>query len=294
MPTTVAEQGPPVHDPVRSVPEISSGSSQRYSLGQTLRSRYHAFWYDLGKRLAWSRGIYRERPAEQLHHLSGIQQQRMASLRRQFRVRFEQRAERLTALKQYDYLDILAQAWSAWKLPHSTGVVVQDIGSSNFWYAAVLHAFFRPREMVGIEVEGRRMYINGYSRLDYAHGYIQDLPNTQFIVGDYAGYDHPADVVTAWYPFVTPDPVLAWRMPLSVLAPHTLFSRVARNLIPHGLFVMVNQGQDEAAIAAAWCEKVGLVRYGSCEVRTLLRSRRPAVVSCWTSSHLSQAYPYQN
>ena len=153
---------------------------------------------------------------------------------------------------------------------------------------------FSHRNWSALKSKGHRIYTNGYSRLDYAHGYIQDLPNTQFIVGDYAGYDHPADVVTAWYPFVTPDPVLAWRMPLSVLAPHALFSRVARNLTPHGLFVMVNQGRDEAAIAAAWCEKVGLVRYGSCEVRTLLRSRRPAVVSCWTSAHASHASPYQN
>lgn len=145
MPITVVEQGPPVHDHARSVPETPLGFPRRYSFGQTLRSRYHAFWYHLGKRLAWSRGIYRERPAERLQHLSGIQQERMASLRRRFRVRFEQRVEQLTALKQYDYLDILAQAWSAWKLPHPTGGVVQDIGSSNFWYAPRYTPFFVPR-----------------------------------------------------------------------------------------------------------------------------------------------------
>ena len=131
-------------------------------------------------------------------------------------------------------------------------------------------------------------------RFAWSRGIYRDLPNAQFIVGDYAGYDHSADIVTAWYPFATPNPVLAWRMPLSVLTPYALFSRVAHNLTPHGLFVMVNQGRDEAAIAATWCEKVGLLRYGSCEVRTLLCSRRPAVVSCWTSSHLSHVRPYQN
>ena len=285
MPVTVAEHSPPVHDRIRSLPEIPSASPQRYSLGQTLRSRYHAFWYHLGKQLAWSRGIYRERPAEELHYLSGIQRERMASLRRHFRVRFEQRVEQATALKQYDYLDILDQAWSAWKLPHPTGGVIQDIGSSNFWYAAVLHTFFHPREMVGIEVEGHRMYINGYSRLDYAKGYIEDLPNTTFFVGDYAYYHRPADIVTAWYPFVTPGSVLAWRLPLSILVPEALFSRVAHNLLPHGLFIMVNQGREEAAIAAAWCEKVGLAQYGSCELKATLRSRLPAVASCWIRSH---------
>ena len=275
-------------------PEITLDTLPRCSFQQRVRSHYYAFWYRLGQRFAWSRGVYRERSAGRLQGLTGIQQDRIASLTRQFRVQFERRAEQITALKQYDYLDILQQTWSALRLPHSVGGIVHDLGSSNFWYAPVLEAFLRPTELLGIEVEGHRIYTNGYSRLDYAHGYIRDLPNAQFIVGDYAGYDHPANIVTAWYPFVTRNPVLAWRMPLSVLMPHTLFSRVARNLTPHGLFIMVNQGRDEAAIAAAWCEKVGLVRYGSCEVRTLLRSRRPAVVSCWTSAQASQMSPYQN
>lgn len=285
MPIPLTEPHPPAPEHVPSLPDITSASPPKYSFGQTLRSRYHAFWYHLGKRLAWSRGIYRERPAEQLQHLSGIQQERIASLRGHFRVRFEQRVEQATALKQYDYLDILDQAWSAWKLPYSTGGVVQDIGSSNFWYAAVLQTFFQPAEMVGIEVEGHRMYSNGYSRLDYAHGYIECLPNSTFFVGDYAGYHRPADVVTAWYPFVTPGPVLAWRMPLSVLNPAALFSRVAHNLPPHGLFIMINQSREEAALAAAWCEKVGLMRRGSCEIRATLRSRLPAVASYWKRSH---------
>ncbi|MEK6785008.1 MAG: hypothetical protein AABY61_05970 [Nitrospirota bacterium] len=294
MPISVVEQNVGVQDHAPSILLNSHDTPPSYSIRQLLASRYHAFWYHLGERFAWSRGAYRERPVRRLSQLSGIQQARIASLQRRFRVGFERQAEQSTALKQYDYLEVLERTWSALGLPYSVGGAVQDMGSSNFWYAAALHAFFQPSELVGVEVEGHRIYTNGYSRLDYAHGYIQNLPNTQFIVGDYAGYDHPADVVTAWYPFVTPGPVLAWRMPLSVLTPHALFSRVARNLTPHGLFVMVNQGRDEAAIAAAWCEKVGLVRYGSYEVRTLLRSRRPAVVSCWTSAHASHTSPYQN
>lgn len=284
MPTAAPRRERFVDDRRSELPETRVDSALRYSLRQRFLSSYHACWYYLGARLSWSRGTYRERPAQHLRNLSGIQQERMASLRRRFRIRFEHRVEQVTALKQYDYLDILDQAWSAWKLPQIRGGIVQDIGSSNFWYADVLYAFFRPMEMVGIEVEGYRLYSNGYSRLDYAHGYIQDLPNTQFFIGDYACYSRPADVVTAWYPFVTPGPVLSWRMPLSVLDPEALFSRVAQNLLPHGLFVMVNQGREEAGIAAAWCKKVGLVRYGSCELNATLRPRLPAVVSCWMHS----------
>ncbi len=252
-----------------------------YSIRQRLVSRYHAFWYRLTQRLAWSRGTYSERSSEQLDELSGVVRERIERLQQQFDVRFEESARQPTALKQYDYLDILEQAWSGMRLPRSRGGVVQDIGSSNFWYAPVLHRFFRPAELLGIEVEGYRIYLNGYSRLDYARGYIRHLSNTQFIVGDYAFYERPADVVTAWYPFVTPDPVLAWRLPLSVFAPHAIFSRIARNLQPHGRFVMINQGRNEAAIAASMCKKVGLARQGSCEITTPLRPRRPPVLSVW-------------
>jgi len=252
------------------------------SLQQRVRSHYHAFWYHLGERLAWSRGLYRERPAQELHDLSGVQYERITSLQRRFHVRFEQRATRTTALRQYDYLDLLDQGWSALRLPNSTGGTVQDIGSSNFWYAPVLHTFFHPTKLIGVEVEGHRMYINGYSRCDYARGYIQDLPNTDFHIQDYRCYNSSANIITAWYPFVTTTPVLAWRLPLSLFAPQVLFSQVVHNLQPHGLFLMVNQGRDEAIIAASWCNKVGMVQWGSCELRSSLRPRLPApVFSCW-------------
>ena len=254
----------------------------RCSFQQRVRSRYHAFWYHLGERLAWSRGLYEERPAQELQDLSGVQYERIASLQRRFRVRFEQHATQGTALRQYEYLDLLDQGWSALKLPHSTGGTVQDIGSSNFWYAPVLHTFFRPTKLIGVEVEGHRMYVNGYSRHDYAQGYIKGLPNTEFHIQDYRRYRSPASIITAWYPFVTPDPVLAWRLPLSLFAPDVLFSQVAANLHPHGLFLMVNQGRDEAIAAASWCSQAGLVQYGSCKLRSNIRPRLPSpVLSCW-------------
>ena len=277
----VIEQPGGVQDPARSLSTISPESAAPYSIRQQLTSHYHAFWLRLGQGLAWSRGIYHERSSGQLDQLSGVVRERIERLQQCFGVRFEESARQPTALKQYDYLDILEQAWSEMRLPHSRGGVVQDIGSSNFWYAPVLHTFFRPAELLGIEVEGHRIYLNGYSRHDYAQGYIHALPNTQFIVGDYACYERPADIVTAWYPFVTPDPVLAWRLPLSLFTPHALFSRIARNLQPHGRFVMINQGRNEATIAASFCRTVGLVRQGSCEVTSPLRPRRPPVLSVW-------------
>ena len=34
----------------------------------------------------------------------------------------------------------------------------------------------------------------------------------------------PADLITAWFPFLTPAAILAWRLPLSLLAPERLFA----------------------------------------------------------------------
>jgi hypothetical protein len=284
MPTTLIEPDVAVRDQAPALSAHGVDTRPGYTLRQLLRSRYHAFWYRLGERLAWSRGTYRERSPGQLDQLNGIARERIEQLQQRFDIRFEEQARQVTALKQYDYLDILEQAWSALRLPRSRAGVVQDIGSSNFWYAPVLHTFFRPAELLGIEVEGHRIYINGYSRVDYAQGYIQHLPNTQFIVQDYVGYERPADIVTAWYPFVTPDLVLAWRMPLSMLAPHALFAQVARNLQLHGRFVMINQGRDEATIAASVCKEIGLIRQGSCEIKTPVRPRLPPVLSVWGHS----------
>ena len=159
---------------------------------------------------------------------------------------------------------------------------MHDVGASNFWCARVLHAFFSPAPLTGVEVEGYHIYSNGYSRWDYAQGYVADLPRTSFKVCDYRQYTDSAETIIAWFPFVSAAPVLAWCTPLRVLSPHTLFRRVAENLSPGGLFVMVNQGREEAMIAFDRCRRAGLRFENSFEVRSTVRPRRiPPVVSWW-------------
>jgi hypothetical protein len=112
--------------------------------------------------------------------------------------------------------------------------------------------------MVGVEIEGHRMFRNGHSRVDYAAGYVGQLPNTEFVVADYLGYLGRADVITAWFPFLTSTSILAWRLPLSLLAPDRFFAQVRNNLNPQGLFVMVNHGPSEAELAHQRCRAAGL------------------------------------
>jgi hypothetical protein len=94
----------------------------------------------------------------------------------------------------------------------------------------------------------------------------------------------PADVITAWFPFVSPAAILAWRLPLSLLAPDQLLQRVYHNLRAGGLFVMVNHGTAEAYSAEQLCIATGLRRLFRFDEPGPLSSHRasPAVLSCWT------------
>jgi hypothetical protein len=163
------------------------------------------------------------------------------------------------------------------------GGVLCDIGCASFWYAAALHGFFRPDRMVGVEVEGHRLFRDGHTRIDYAAGYLSTVPNARFVVADYATYEEPADLITAWFPFLTPAAILAWRLPLSLLAPPQLFRQVKRNLTAHGLFVMVNHGRTEAALADGLCAAVGLRRCSQWQDPGPLSRHRsePPVLTCW-------------
>jgi SAM-dependent methyltransferase len=188
-----------------------------------------------------------------------------------------------TSANNYEYLDILDRAWVKSGLQRPEGGMVCDVGCASFWYAAALNAFFGPRELVGVEVEGYRLFRNGHSRIDYAAGYVEQIPGARFLVADYVECELPADVITAWFPFISPAALLAWRLPLSMLAPERLFANVYRNLRPSGMFVMVNHGATEAAIAQKLCGAAGLTRiFSFAEPGVLSRQRTtPAILSCW-------------
>jgi hypothetical protein len=251
---------------------------------QRLRSLRHRFWYGVSARIRWSRGAFRETPARGLPDAPAEQAQRIAALRNGYQVQFELRMNAATSRNNYEYLDILDRAWAQSSLVRPCGGTVCDIGSASFWYAATLQAFFRPEELIGVEVEGHRLFRDGHTRIDYASGYVTELKNARFLVADYVTCELPADVITAWFPFVTPAAILAWRLPLSLLTPARLFGRIYANLHPGGLLVMVNHGPEEAAIAHRLCDAARLRLVHRSAGPGLLSGHRarPAVLSCWT------------
>ncbi|MDT3776086.1 hypothetical protein PJI16_00735 [Nitrospira sp. MA-1] len=261
---------------------INSQRSNGISLADRLRSGYHRFWYEASQAMRWSWGPFRESSKGPLTNLTQTQQQRTDELARSYRSRFENSFPPETALLNYSYLDILDRAKHAlgWRVP--TNQRVCDLGSANFAYAAALHTFFHPNRLAGVEVDGHRLYCNGRSRIDYARGHIQDLPQTEYVIADYRRFTSQAEIITAWYPFVTPKPLLAWRLPLSLFHPAAVFAQVANNLVIGGTFIMVNHSAAEAEVARGIAEDVGLVCDGHYLHKAHLRPRiADPVLTIW-------------
>ncbi len=255
------------------------------TLTDRLRSGYHRFWYEASQALRWSRDTYRETSLGNRLNLTPTQHVRIEELTSIYATQFELRCPPETSLINYGYLDLLDRACHTLNWHISENQDMCDVGSANFAYAAALQSFFHPAHLVGIEVEGHRLYCNGRSRTDYARGHIQDLPNTHYVVSDYRQYKRAAHIITAWFPFVTPQPLLAWRLPLSLFDPTAMFAQIANNLIIGGTFVMINHNPAEALVARDIVEATGLVCRGQYVHLSPLRPRtQPAVLTLWQHS----------
>lgn len=255
-----------------------------YSSLQRLRSLRHSFWYAVSERIRWSRGAFEETPARELCIVEREQSQRIAALRDRYQVQFEMRMSAATSINNYEYLDLLDRGWTESGMARPAGGELCDVGCASFWYAAALQAFFGPARMTGVEVEGHRLFRDGHSRTDYASGYLLRLPNTRFVVADYTAYREPADLITSWFPFLTPGAILAWRLPLTLLRPERLFRQIRHNLRPGGVFFMVNHGPRESALAEPLCTAAGLRLAARRSIEGVLGRHRmlPPVLSWWT------------
>jgi hypothetical protein len=263
-------------------PAGPTATRAKISVGDRVRSLNYRLRYELSRTIRWSRGLVREVPAENLPELSPVQRRRVISLIARYHVRFEHRYQKDTAVRNYAYLDVLdrARAELNWTVPQ--GKTVYDLGSATFSYAPSLHAFFRPQRLVGVEIDAYRLYQHWRSRLDLARGYVKDLAHTDYVVEDYRTLRFTADVILAWYPFVTPKRLLAWRLPLTLFEPTKLFEQVARNLAVGGTFVMVNYSADEMQVARQGAMQAGLHCLGQHVHQQPLKARsQPAVLTLW-------------
>jgi len=224
-----------------------------------LRSTYYRCWYEVTRGLKWVHRHYHEQPTYTLpESLTPHQQRRIEALRVKYRVQFENQFNVSTTLENYEYLDLLDQTKETLGWNPDVHKKMVDVGSLNFYYAPALHAFFQPGELQGIELEGYRIYTNLYSRFDYAQCYIRPFANTSYTVMDFCHYTGTVDAITCFYPFVKPEPLVAWRLPLKVFQPQRLFERMTQSLRTDGFVLMMNHGEDEAQWACDFAQRSGL------------------------------------
>lgn len=251
-------------------------------LGQRLLSVLHALRIGLDDWRHRPRP-YREVPAGWLEGLDAATQARIHALQARHHADFEQHLNRPNALENYVYLDLLDRLFAAVPISGKLGSqTVLDVGSKNFYYARALWSVFRPRGLVGLEIEGHRRYSDGHCRRDYADYYVAGLPGARYLVGDLCRFAEQAELVSCWYPFVHQGTALHWGLPLSAFDPATFFRQLALRVRPGGHLLMVNQGREEWRLARQWLRPQGLSLQRHLIVKDPLLPRpAPPVISWW-------------
>ena len=256
----------------------------RYTFSQRLQSVRHALSFAISRRLPGARREKREAPAGTLTGLNDDEATGIAALRARYHCDFAVSLNARSARNNYAYLAALDSAFAELKQLPPRDARLVDVGSANFWYAAALQAFFRPRQLTGVEFDGYRRLQDGHTRHDAALGHVATLPGAAYLVADYTTLRQPAEVITAWFPFVTAAPLLAWRLPLSTLQPAALFASVRRNLQPNGCFVMINR-MAEAEAAGRYAASAGLRQLGASVLTLeLVEGPQAITVSIWRAN----------
>ena len=201
---------------------------------------------------AWAPSLLRESleaRAEQLERVYAVSE-RAADLAPELRARNYARLEQLHRL---------AGGRAA---PCSDDGLVRaaDFGCGDFHYAPALSRWLTraglaaPRRTVlrGLESDAFGVYRDGHSRAD--HGRARAAASStegdvvRFEVADATSTRLPEqDVVTLFFPFLTPYACLRWRAPLSRLRPRRMLERAVASLRPGGWLVVFNQTPREHA-----------------------------------------------
>lgn len=249
-----------------------------------LRSALHELGFGWSERTARVRGPRPEAPAGRLSVEPAVQQ-RIAALQRKFGAEFERSMGERSALAAYEYLGWLDAAFEAWGVPAPRPAELHDVGCGGFAYACALQRFFSPASLVGIDVEGHRRLRGGVNRHERILGHLAGLPGAEFVVADYTTFARRADFATSFFPFVTPAPVLAWRLPLRLLQPAALFDALRANLAPDGRLFMANHSVEEHEVATSFASTAGLAcKFVHTAPRLVARDAPDVVLSLWETT----------
>lgn len=148
------------------------------------------------------------------------------------------------------YLKNLATLHSLERLlpqPISPATVLEP-GCQDFARLPALSAFFPKALITGVEIDPYPVLRGFHSRFDKAEYYRSlgaDPGRHHYRAGDFFRWHEPADLVIAFYPFVSANPALAWGLPKEFGRPEPWIASFRRNLKPGGTLVVVHQGEWE-------------------------------------------------
>jgi len=149
---------------------------------------------------------------------------------------------------------------------------VIDVGACDWFYAEALAHFFPEADLLGLELDGGRRYLNLFRRADlgrararalvhagraaeYRHSDFLDLISSDVPVGN-----GPL-LFTFFFPFVSRDPCVAWGLPpkfadFSAMVLHAC--KIAGQLKREVWVLSIHQGEWEGSIAQGVFNALGL------------------------------------
>jgi len=134
---------------------------------------------------------------------------------------------------------------------------VLDVGTKNFesapglWCAAQKRSGLAPEaiQLAGAEIDPYVIYRSLYSRADAAAYYAGLLPGrVRYLPGDVCELHEQFDLITWFFPFLTPSPLLWWGLPWRLLRPEAVFTHVLRCVAPGGTLVLLNHSEEEREV----------------------------------------------
>lgn len=139
------------------------------------------------------------------------------------------------------------------ELPTGRGL---DVGAKNGATLPGL-ATAQPRGWDAVELDAHRRYAWGSTRRVYGEALAHHFADCRFVSGSVTDLQGPWALVTWFLPFLTQEPLEAWGLPQRYLEPERLLRHVLANVLPGGQVLILNQGDDEAALQRDLLSRVG-------------------------------------
>lgn len=99
---------------------------------------------------------------------------------------------------------------------------------------------------------------------------------------DFCDFQEEVDGVTCFFPFIKPETLVYWRLPLNLYKPMDLFIHIRRFLKQNGFFFMVNHGFEEGQIVLEMLRTLDMRYIGQFEYETPVFERANIpVISLW-------------